>query len=183
MAQLPEDIIDRITAMERRIKQLSTAVNTRPALIRVGGSAIRIYDVNGELIIADDASTGGLGRPWLAMTPPADLTQAHWPQTSATGWTPIASSYNVVWQPQMHIVVQTAVSAGATGQVQVLVDGKPFGDVVSAGALLDVMAPVCPKADFPSLFGKKITVELQAKVTSASGTVYAQPLMAHGAQS
>ena len=30
MPQLPEDIIDRLTAMERRIQQLSTAVNTRP---------------------------------------------------------------------------------------------------------------------------------------------------------
>lgn len=32
MPQLPEDIIDRLNQMERRLKALSTAVNTRPAV-------------------------------------------------------------------------------------------------------------------------------------------------------
>jgi hypothetical protein len=43
MAQLPEDIIDRINAMERRIKQLSTAVGIRLTTTQaVAGAAIQV---------------------------------------------------------------------------------------------------------------------------------------------
>lgn len=39
MTQLPEDIIDRLTRMERRIQQLSTAVNGLPALNKGSGDS------------------------------------------------------------------------------------------------------------------------------------------------
>ncbi|MEU1513962.1 hypothetical protein ABZ490_17680 [Streptomyces sp. NPDC005811] len=51
MPQLPEDIIDRLTQMERRIQQLSTAVNTRPALNTITGGEVEISD--GTLKISD----------------------------------------------------------------------------------------------------------------------------------
>jgi hypothetical protein len=183
MAQLPEDIIDRITAMERRLRQLSTAVTVRTALTRVAGSSIRISDTKANEIIADDANSGGLGRPWLAMLPPQILATAHWPQTTSTAFTPVARSYNVVWQLQVRLLAQTAVSAGATGQVQVFVNGQPFGDVTQAGTVFDHLGPVCPQADFPNVFGTRISFEIQAKVTSASGTVFVQPQLMYGAQS
>ncbi|MFR9795500.1 hypothetical protein ACL02U_06265 [Streptomyces sp. MS06] len=44
MPLLPEDIIDRFIALERRIHQLSTAVNTRPALNRITGGSVEITD-------------------------------------------------------------------------------------------------------------------------------------------
>ncbi|MFD7132365.1 hypothetical protein [Streptomyces sp. NPDC059894] len=44
MPQLPEDIIDRLTQMERRIQQLSTAVNNRPALNKIAGGGVEITD-------------------------------------------------------------------------------------------------------------------------------------------
>lgn len=52
MPQLPEDIIDRLTAMERRIQQLSTAVNTRPALNTISGGEVRISD-GGSLSVVE----------------------------------------------------------------------------------------------------------------------------------
>jgi len=51
MPQLPEDIIDRLTQMERRIQQLSTAVNTRPALNTITGGEVEIKD--GTLKVTD----------------------------------------------------------------------------------------------------------------------------------
>ncbi|MEU9159318.1 hypothetical protein AB0D29_03400 [Streptomyces sp. NPDC048424] len=60
MPQLPEDIIDRLTAMERRIQQLSTAVNTRPALNTVSGGEVRIAD-GGSLSVVEPAGTKILG--------------------------------------------------------------------------------------------------------------------------
>ncbi|MCX4764312.1 hypothetical protein OG562_25800 [Streptomyces sp. NBC_01275] len=51
MPQLPEDIIDRLTQMERRIQQLSTAVNSRPALNTITGGEVEIKD--GTLKVTD----------------------------------------------------------------------------------------------------------------------------------
>ncbi|MFI6286868.1 hypothetical protein ACIBCM_19325 [Streptomyces sp. NPDC051018] len=239
MPQLPEDIIDRLTAMERRIQQLSTAVNTRPALNEISGGAVeitdggslsvrapgsnnavlrvgawsgqeygmalrrqtgeyalslfngnglgtstqvlRLYDPYGHEIVSDDISTGGLARPWLAMLPPQDLGSANWPQTTATGWSTIARSFNPIWQPQMRLYIYTRVSAGATGQVKVLVDGVAWGPTVTAPTLFDHTAPVT--TDMATRFGGTVKVEVQAMVTSTSGTVYAQPAMMYGTQS
>ncbi|WP_416977631.1 hypothetical protein [Streptomyces sp. T028] len=56
MPQLPEDIIDRLTQMERRIQQLSTAVNSRPALNRISGGAVEITD-GGSLVVRTPSGT------------------------------------------------------------------------------------------------------------------------------
>ncbi|MFD3327579.1 hypothetical protein [Streptomyces sp. NPDC058701] len=67
MPQLPEDIIDRLTAMERRIQQLSTAVNTRPALNSVSGGEVRITD-GGSLSVIEPGGTKILGAGFWSAT-------------------------------------------------------------------------------------------------------------------
>ncbi|MFD1658877.1 hypothetical protein ACFSL4_11825 [Streptomyces caeni] len=237
MPQLPEDIIDRLTQMERRIQQLSTAVNNRPALnqisggtveitdggsllvrtpsgtpmFRVGGwsggeygmeihrqsgslamslyngdglstslQPLRIYDSANREIISDDITTGGLARPWLAMLPPQDTGYTRWPQTSSTSWTTIAMSYNVVWQPKMRLLLNTRASSGATGSVRVLVNGAQWGSTVTAPADFDYSDLVA--TDFASVYRTLLKVEIQAQVTSTSGTVYAVPVLMYGRQ-
>jgi len=238
MPQLPEDIIDRLTQMERRIQQLSTAVNTRPALNMVSGGgveitdggylfvrppaggaavfavgkwtggeygmairrqtgelamsvyngdgtsdslqALRLYDAKGHEIFSDDISTGGLARPWLNMLPPQDSTATRWPQTTSTTMTTVAMSYNVVWQPKMRLLMNTRVSSGAAGSVQVLVNGVQWGSTITAGSDFDYSAPV--SSDFASVYGTLLKVEIQAQVTSASGSVYANPILMYGRQ-
>jgi hypothetical protein len=237
MPQLPEDIIDRLTQMERRIQQLSTAVNSRPALNKVSGGGVeitdggylavrppdggapvfavgswsgdeyglairrqtgslamslhngdgsstslqplRIFDNGGREIIADDVNTGGLARPWMTMLPPQDSSTARWPQTTATAWTTVAMSYNVVWQPKMRLIVSTKVSSGGAGSVQVLVNGTEWGTAVAAGTDFDYTGPI--SSDFPSVYGTTVKFEIQAKATT--GTVYANPVLMHGRQS
>ncbi|MEU9447270.1 hypothetical protein [Streptomyces sp. NPDC048277] len=230
MPQLPEDIIDRLTQMERRIQQLSTAVNTRPALNTVTGGALsvgpadgpaifrvgnwngkeyqlellrqtghraismyngdgtatseqplRVYDSAGREIFSDDVGAGGIARPWLNMLPPQDTTATRWPQTTVTSqFTTIAMSYNVVWQPNMRLLINTRTSSGATGQVQVLVNGAQWGGVATAPADFDYSGPV--SSDFASVYNTLLKVEIQALVTSTSGTVYANPVLMYGRQ-
>ncbi|MBK3576816.1 hypothetical protein JHN63_24015 [Streptomyces sp. MBT65] len=230
MPQLPEDIIDRLTQMERRIQQLSTAVNTRPALNTVSGGTLevgpatgspvfkigkwpgtdeyrmelrrqtgqlaismyngdgtatslqplRLYDKAEREIVSDDIGTGGLARPWLNMLPPQDTNTTRWPQTSLTTMTTIAMSYNVVWQPKMRLVMNTRASSGATGSVQVLVNGAQWGSTVAAGT--DFVYEALISSDFGSVYGTQLKVEVQAQVTSASGTVYANPILMYGRQ-
>jgi len=230
MPQLPEDIIDRLTQMERRIQQLSTAVNTRPALNTVTGGTLevgpapgaavfkvgkwpgtneyrvelrrqtgqlalsmyngdgtanslqplRLYDKAEREIVSDDISTGGLARPWLNMLPPQDANTTRWPQTTSTTMTTIAMSYNIVWQPKMRLVMNTRASSGATGSVQVLVNGAQWGSTVAAGS--DFIYEALVSSDFGSVYGTQLKVEVQAQVTSASGTVYANPILMYGRQ-
>ncbi|MET9345490.1 hypothetical protein [Streptomyces termitum] len=212
MALLPEDIIDRLIQMERRLNALSTAVNTRPPLTEiVNGSlalrrrtdprdpsvtalvaqfttsgpdgtkpVLRVLDAYGHEVLSDDLLSGGLARPWLPMLPPQTMVTASWPNTAATAWTTIAQSQNPIWQPKLRLRMFTRVSSGAAGQVRVLAGGVPFGPTVAAGTVFDHTAAVT--ADMQADFGKDLNVEVQALVTSASGTVYAKPVLMHGRQ-
>lgn len=228
MPQLPEDIIDRLTQMERRIQQLSTAVNTRPALNTVSGGALsvgpsggpvifrvgnwngseyqmelrrqsgnralsmyngdgtatsqqplRIYDAEEREIFSDDIGNGGLARPWLAMLPPQDSTYTRWPQTTATTMTTVAMSYNVAWQPKMRLLMNTRVTSGYTGTVQVLVNGVQWGSTVAAGSDFNYEGLI--STDFAAVFGTLLKVEIQAQAASG-GTVYVNPVLMHGRQ-
>ncbi|WP_426365530.1 hypothetical protein [Streptomyces sp. E-08] len=188
MPQLPEDIIDRLNQMERRIKALSTAVNTRPAVnefrptqsgsVTITRPLFRIFDGYNHEIFADDIMTGGLARPWLQLMPPLASDPARWPSTTAPAFTTIARCMNPVWQPKMRLSIGTAASSGGTGQVRVLVDGVPFGPTVTAGTTYDYLGLL--PGDMKTRFGQTMTIEIQAM--AGAGTVYAQPLLIHGAQ-
>ncbi len=191
MALLPEDIIDRLIQMERRIQALSTAVNTRPLFNEIRPEpdkpqptkpVLRVFDAHNHELFADDLATGGLARPWLQLMPPVDhLKEAKWPSTTSTSFTAIAQSFNPVWQPKMRLAMYTKVSSGATGQVQVMVDGLPFGPPVAAGQTFDYTG-LLPFPDFATKFGKVMTVEIHARIASGTGTVYAQPVSMYGTQ-
>jgi hypothetical protein len=241
MPQLPEDIIDRLTLLERRLQKLATAVNNRPALNRISGGTVqiadggqllvrspaghtvlqvgrwssgqgqeygvalrrqtgqnaltlfndgtsatsvqvlRLHDVHGGEIFSDDITAGGIAKPWLALLPPQDLTTANWAQTTSSAWVTIARSFNPLLQPRLRLILGTRVSSGATGQVRVLVDNVEWGPVITAGQQLDHTAAVT--TNMAGRFGTDMKVEVQAMVTSASGTVYARPLAMHGTQS
>jgi hypothetical protein len=182
MTQLPEDIIDRLAQMDRRVRQLAKAVGVRRAITTIGGTAIRILDGNGATILAD-AAAGGLSRPWLTMLPPQEADHTRWPQTNATVWTRIAHSSNVVWQPNLRLVLATYAAASTAGQIQVLVGGVPFGPVVTAGSSFDYSGPVAGSGDFKDMFGTVLDFEIQAQVTSGTGAVYAQPQLMYGFES
>ncbi|MEU8758089.1 hypothetical protein [Streptomyces sp. NPDC048659] len=189
MPQLPEDIIDRLNQMESRIKALSTAVNTRPAVnefrpptqdgsVTINRPLFRIFDGYNHEIFADDIMTGGLARPWLQLMPPLPTDTAKWPSTTSGAFTTIARCANPIWQPKMRIAVSTAASAGATGQVRVLVDTVQFGPTVTAGTTFDHLGLL--PGDMKTRFGQTMNIEVQALATG--GTVYAQTVLIHGAQ-
>ncbi|MFD5323918.1 hypothetical protein [Streptomyces sp. NPDC127092] len=190
MPQLPEDIIDRLNQMERRLKALSTAVNTRPAVSEIRPAApsgsvtvnrplFRIFDGYGHEIFADDIMTGGLARPWLQLLPPQPVDKTKWPSTTSASFVTIARSFNVVWQPKLRLSIHTDVSStSTTGQIKVLVDGQQFGPTVTAGSTYDYtgLLPV----DMKTKFGQTMDIQIQAYANG--GTVYAQPVLMFGTQ-
>ncbi|MFF8598695.1 hypothetical protein ACF065_07265 [Streptomyces sp. NPDC015232] len=191
MPKLPEDIIDRLNQMERRLKALSTAVNTRPAVnefrppvtsdsVTITRPLFRVFDGYGHEIFSDDILTGGLARPWLPLMPPLPAETTKWPSTSSTTFTTIARCSNPIWQPKLRLAINTAASSGASGQVKVLVDGVAFGPTVTAGTTYDYTGLL--PGDMKTRFGQTMTIEVQAALTTTSGTVYAQPVLIHGKQ-
>ncbi|MFF6773968.1 hypothetical protein ACFY8W_10405 [Streptomyces sp. NPDC012637] len=190
MPKLPEDIIDRLNQMERRLKALSTAVNTRPAVseirppvqsgsVTINRPLFRIFDGYGHEIFADDIMTGGLARPWLQLLAPQPVDKSRWPSTTSASFTTIARSYNAIWQPKLRLSLHTDVSAaGVTGQIRVLVDKQPFGPTVTAGSIYDHTGLL--PGDMKTKFGQIMEIEVQALATG--GTVYAQPVLIYGTQ-
>ncbi|MFJ9808259.1 hypothetical protein ACIRTB_08525 [Streptomyces sp. NPDC101158] len=189
MPQLPEDIIDRLNQMERRIKALSTAVNVRPAVSEIrppkqSGTVtnarplFRIFDGYDHEIFADDIMTGGLARPWLHLMPPVPTDPSRWPSTTSASFTTIARSFNPVWQPKLRLALSTAASVNATGQVRVMVDDVQFGPTVTAGNTFDHLALI--PGDMKTKFGTTMKIEIQA--LASGGTVYAQPTLIYGTQ-
>ncbi|MFF5975755.1 hypothetical protein ACFY7C_30040 [Streptomyces sp. NPDC012769] len=185
MPQLPEDIIDRLNKMERRLKALSTAVNTRPAVseirpkpqtdgVTISRPLFRIFDGYSHEIFADDIMTGGLARPWLQLMPPLPVDVTKWPSTTNTSFTTIARCHNPVWQPKMRLSIRTS----GAGNVRVLVDNVQFGPTVAAPGDFDHLGLI--PGDMKTKFGQTMDIQIQAQATS--GTVYAQPVLIHGAQ-
>ncbi|MEU8616678.1 hypothetical protein [Streptomyces sp. NPDC048623] len=189
MPKLPEDIIDRLNQMERRLKALSTAVNTRPAVSEIRPTAptgsvtvtkplFRIFDGYDHEIFADDILTGGLARPWLHLMPPVPTDVTKWPSTTSATFVTIARCFNPVWQPKLRLSVNTAASSGATGQVRVMVDDVQFGPTVTAGSTFDHLNLL--PGDMKTKFGTTMKIEIQA--LAGGGTVYAQPVLIYGTQ-
>jgi hypothetical protein len=176
MPALPEDIIDRLRALESRVQQLYTAATSRPPLNKFANGVLSVLqpDTGNALL----AVTGqGISRPWLTMLPPQDLGTARWPQTTATTWSTVARSLNPIWQPQMRLVMATAASSGVSGQVRVLVNGAQWGNVAATGSTFDYTGAV---GSGPASLGTTVTIEVQAMVTSGTGTVYTQPIGMYG---
>ncbi|MEV5968656.1 hypothetical protein [Streptomyces sp. NPDC051921] len=189
MPQLPEDIIDRLNQMERRLKTLSTIARVRPAVnefrppetsgsVTITRPLFRIFDGYNHEIFADDIMTGGLARPWLQLMPPVATDHTKWPSTTSTTFATIAECFNPIWQPKMRLVINTKVSSGGSGSVRVFVDNVQFGPTVTAGTTYEHLGLL--PGDMKTRFGQTMKIEVQAQ--AAGGTVYAQPVLIHGAQ-
>ena len=80
----------------------------------------------------------------------------------------------------MRLRMLTRFSSGTSGQVRVMVGGVQFGSTVTAGLVFDHTDVVT--TNMQADFGKDLTVEIQAIVTSTTGTVYAKPVLMYGRQ-
>ncbi|MFB6873772.1 hypothetical protein [Streptomyces sp. NPDC056323] len=136
------------------------------------------YDRDNTVVLAEDTNSGtGLARPWIPLTAPTSSDTAVWPKTTAAGFTTIATSYNVKWQPKLRVFAHTAVVGTATGDVQFAINGSAWGSPVSAGAGLDV-SDVIDGVEI----GEQFTLDVQARRLTGTGSIAAQVRMIYGRQ-
>lgn len=140
------------------------------------------YDRGQNVILSDDTYSGqGLARPYLPNTFYRDR-YADWVTTTSTTFETLFSAW--VYKQHPRLVVQAWASndtAGATGEVRVLVDGQPWGSVASTDfgvATKDFGAAPVAGAHMESL-----RVEIQARVASGGGGVRVEPTLCLGIQS
>lgn len=105
------------TVIRRVDNSLAFAVWTSST---TGVQPVRIYDLNSNVIFADDtAAGGGLAIPWLSI--PAPTPNVVTGATSAV-WTTIAQSVGFFHHPKVRIIADIYVPSG-TGQIRVSIGG------------------------------------------------------------
>ncbi|WP_329422965.1 hypothetical protein [Streptomyces sp. NBC_01268] len=238
MAAIPQDLLDRVRAMENRLRMLEGRAHIRPALDQVlngdvvvgqGGAlavqhpsgnatmfrvgriyenpdeygtvvrrdngtiafslyrgptnpatvpqAIRLVDANGAEIFAEDTVAGGIARPYIPLPVPLEENTLKWPSTTSTTFVTVGRSTGIVQQPRARVYAQLTASGGATAQVRFLVNGSIVATGTAGQALLTTFA-------IPSYtYGATAEFELQARVSSGTGTAYAMTRYLYGFQS
>ncbi|MCX4987115.1 hypothetical protein [Streptomyces sp. NBC_00572] len=237
MAAIPQDLLDRVRALENRLRMLEGRANIRPAMDQVlngdvvvgeGGAlavlhpsgptafrvgelfaqtheygmvvrrddgsialslyrgvenpntvpqALRIVDADGAEIFAEDTVAGGIARPYIPLPVPQEENTTKWPSTTSTSFTTVGRSNGIIQQPRARVYAQVTASGGATAQVQFRVNGTVVATGTAGQPLLATFA-------IPSYaFGMNAEFELQARVSSGTGTAYAQTRYLYGFQS
>lgn len=240
----PQDLIDRIRALERKVDDMSGRLNIRPALntivggsvtIKEGGALIvqdsngdnvlnigriapdvdgepqmatvirrmdgslafavwtaattgvqpvRIYDLNSNIIFADDTAQagGGIAIPYMPYNVPQPIQRTGWGTTTSATYAAVLRTTNPICQPKMYIQVIQGAATGSTavGQLRVMVNGVQMVEG-AAGDNIDGTYDV-PNYAYPG-FPLQWVVEVQAKVTSGTGTMAVSVRSCYGRQS
>ncbi|MEU6623570.1 hypothetical protein ABZ926_22745 [Streptomyces litmocidini] len=211
MALLPEDIIDRLIQMERRIQALSTAVNTRPPLNEIVNGSFTVKrqpnldDPTTAVTVAQFITSGpGGSKPVLRINDAYGheiLSDDILTGGLARPWLPMLPPQDSVNQANWPYTSATAWTTFATSTNviwQPRLRLRMLTKVVGTGQIRVMVNGVqfgptvtttsvfdftgAVTTDMQADFGKDLTVEIQGYVTGTS-TVYAQPVRMHGLQS
>lgn len=133
--------------------------------------ALNWFDRSGRIVLADDTDGGqGLARPWIPGV--WGLARAQdWPSVTSTSWETVYRAK----MPKQHPRLRMAVwgwndTAGATGEMQVLVNDEPFGTVATTSNSVvgeKLFGPLPVVAAHMS----ELKVEVQARMVSGTGAV------------
>ncbi|RDG38480.1 hypothetical protein [Streptomyces corynorhini] len=153
MAIIPLDLLDRIRALERQVRDLMGSARARPA------ATVRTA-------AADTLSAQAVPypRPW-------PVAAARWESTGSAGWTTLYRSTGIVRHPRLYCRIDA--EGGPSAGLRLLVDGVPTGPEGGAGGL-DFTEPVNAAS------GTVVTFEVQARVTTAGETVRCLPVALYG---
>jgi hypothetical protein len=169
------------TIIRRMDGSLAMSVHTTATS---GPQKIVLYDKNSNAILADDINSvgGGLAVPWLPYNVPQPIQRAGWGTTSSTSYTAVLRTSNPIMQPKMYIQVIQGAASGSTalGQLRVMVNGVQMVEGANNENIDGVF-------DVPNYVysGTPLhwVVEVQAKVTTGTGTVAVSVRSMYGRQS
>jgi hypothetical protein len=144
---------------------------------------LALYDRAGNIIMSDDTSSGqGLARPYI----PATFNRTRYADFAVSTTSTV---FETLWDAQMYkqhpqLVVRVRASmdtSGTTGELRVMVNGVQLGTTASQSFAVasNAFGPAAVAGAHESL----LKVEIQGRITSASGALKVEPLYAYGIQS
>ncbi|MFE0046298.1 hypothetical protein [Streptomyces albireticuli] len=132
--------------------------------------AIRMFDVKGNVVVADDTKDHGLARPFLTYPLPTTEDVGKWDNTNKTTWTTLYRGNALTQHPKLYAYI----AATTGGEVRLLVNGNQVGP--TAKGALEFTAPI----GVP--FDSRIEFQVQAKA-NANSTIWVSPRALYGVQS
>jgi hypothetical protein len=147
--------------------------------------AWQILDRAGNIVMADDTNGGsGLAKPFVGGGIVfADTNVGNWPQTQSATFVTITNGWYTVQNPRLSWDVNMVCDAATAGQVRMLFNGTQIGGTQTVGtSFVDWYAPGVALPAGAGV-GSIYLVELQARRTSGTGTVFAIPQRFEGDQS
>jgi hypothetical protein len=142
-----------------------------------------IWDKGGQIVLSDDANSGGLARPWIPHTF-ATTTELTVPpstrQTASTTDVTLVNTITYLQHPRMvmwaYVYIQTG---GSTAEVKVkdVTAGTTLWTGTSSGGYIN------PTFDIPGDFGDSHQIDITVRRASGSNNVGITVLSLHGRQS
>lgn len=147
--------------------------------------AWQITDRAGNIVMADDTNSGkGLATPWVdGGLVLADTDVTRWPQTTSGTFLDVAFGWYRIQNPKMQWVFQYVADAATAGQVRLLVNGVQVGATQTVGTSFGTWVQYNVTIPGAWSVGDLVSVEVQARRTAGTGSVYVQALRFSGDQS
>jgi len=130
-----------------------------------------LYDIAGNHVIK--TGSVGLKKPWFPVPLyPPNSAWASWPSTASTSMEILAAGEVAKTGPRIRVAAVANTDGGTSGSAQVYIGGSPVGSPVAVtGGAVWVLAT----ADLPGAHEEVVQVEVRARVTSGSGSVFLRP--------
>ncbi len=132
--------------------------------------AYRFVDQFGNEIIASDALTGGLAKPWIPLAGVPSLSSSIPMTASATLISTWVTGNVVKQQPYVEVAALLRSDSGATGAARFTINGTPAGIpmTITAGMFAWQAAQLLP---LPGEFYDYVSIELEVQRSNGVGTV------------
>ncbi|MDX3087199.1 hypothetical protein PV620_30305 [Streptomyces sp. ME02-6978a] len=133
------------------------------------------YDRSGNVVFAEDTNSAkGLARPYIPIPMGPDFGGGwdYWPRTSGTGTVPLWSGAFYKQLPRLSIVVQASMdTSGATGQLEMTVQGQVTGPAQSVGFVAGWFTFTADVSGYDHM--QQLDVVIRGRRTAGTGTLRA----------
>ncbi|NXY93494.1 hypothetical protein HYE82_03535 [Streptomyces sp. BR123] len=161
---------------------LVAAVQAEPSVTGVDTQCWTLYDRLGNAVVADDPIPGmGLGLPYIPI-PFARSYYWDWPGTFSIPWVDMYQTTIKKQQAMAYVsVAHTMDTSGATGEIQVTVNGAAIGS--PTGVIWSVQTTTVGPFSLPGDHLAAVDLRVQARFTGGAGSLRCEVLAASQIQS
>lgn len=142
-----------------------------------------LLDRAGNVIVAEDTVSGhGIATPYIPAGFFADITPPT-ATTTSTLFTAMQWADSYQQHPKLTASVLVLTPAGTTGQIRMTVGGSQIGSTVTVPSGTNGQLTI-PAGAWPGtfVFGQRLTVQLEARVTGGTGSIGVRALGLWGVQ-